>query len=110
MGTPVIKDDRSVVVSSSNIMISSIYPLVSGQSYTISAQSSGSTGRIHVNTQNETAVVGNVTGIGLISYTFTVPVGTNGVVIRLLGTSTDDITFSDVMLNIGKDSKNIQVA
>lgn len=108
VGTPVIKDDRSVVVSSSNIMISSIYPLVSGQSYTISAQSSGSTGRIHVNTQNETAVVGNVTGIGLISYTFTVPVGTNGVVIRLLGTSTDDITFSDVMLNIGKTAKTFR--
>ncbi|MDH2330305.1 MULTISPECIES: hypothetical protein [Paenibacillus] len=108
VGTPVIKDDRSVVVSSSNIMISSIYPLVSGQSYTISAQSSGSTGRIHVNTQNETAVVGNVTGIGLISYTFTVPVGTNGVVIRLLGTSTDDITFSDVMLNIGSTAKTFR--
>jgi hypothetical protein len=105
VGTPVIKDDRSVVVSSSNIMISSIYPLVSGQSYTISAQSSGSTGRIHVNTQNETAVVGNVTGIGLISYTFTVPVGTNGVVIRLLGTSTDEITFSNIMLNIGSTAK-----
>jgi hypothetical protein len=86
-------------------MISSIYPLVSGQSYTISAQSSGSTGRIHVNTQNETAVVGNVTGIGLISYTFTVPVGTNGVVIRLLGTSTDEITFSNIMLNIGSTAK-----
>lgn len=105
VGTPVIKDDQSVVVSSSNIMICSVYPLVPGQTYTVSAQSSGATGRIHVNTQNETAVIGNVTGSGLLSYTFTVPTGTKGVVIRLLGTSTADVSISDIMLNIGNTAK-----
>ncbi|AOK91629.1 hypothetical protein [Paenibacillus polymyxa] len=105
VGTPLIKDNRNVVVSSSNIMISSIYPLVPGQAYTVSAQSSGATGRIHVNMQNETAVIGNVTGSGIISYTFTVPAGTKGVVIRLLGTSTAEVTISDFMFNIGSIAK-----
>ncbi|MGG4206900.1 hypothetical protein ABEW60_21390 [Paenibacillus jamilae] len=105
VGTPLIKDARSVVVSSSNIMISSIYPLVPGQAYTVSAQSSGATGRIHVNMQNETAVIGNVTDSGIISYTFTVPAGTKGVVIRLLGTSTAEVTISDFMFNIGSIAK-----
>ncbi|TQS01057.1 hypothetical protein [Paenibacillus ottowii] len=105
VGTPIIKDGQNVVVSSSNIMIASISPLVPGQIYTVSGQSSGATGRIHVNSQNETAVIGNVTGSGRISYTFTVPAGTNGIVIRLLGTSTEEITLSDIMLNIGNTVK-----
>ncbi|OBA08177.1 hypothetical protein A9P44_02220 [Paenibacillus polymyxa] len=108
VGTPIIKDGQNVVVSSSNIMIASISPLVPGQIYTVSAQSSGTTGKIHVNTQNETAVIGNVTGIGRISYTFTVPTDSNGIVIRLLGTSTDEITFSDIMLNIGNTAKSFK--
>nr|WP_058830696.1 hypothetical protein [Paenibacillus polymyxa] len=105
VGTPIIKDGQSVVVSSSNIIIASISSLVPGQIYTVSGQSSGATGRIHVNTQNETAVIGSVTGSGRISYTFTVPAGTNGIVIRLLGTSTEEITLSDIMLNIGSTAK-----
>ncbi|MEE4561960.1 hypothetical protein [Paenibacillus polymyxa] len=108
VGTPIIKDGQNVVVSSSNIMIASISPLVPGQIYTVSGQSSGATGRIHVNSQNETAVIGNVTGSGRISYTFTVPAGTNGIVIRLLGTSTEEITLSDIMLNIGNTAKSFK--
>ncbi|WDF49919.1 hypothetical protein PQ460_18265 [Paenibacillus sp. KACC 21273] len=100
-GTPVINNRYSVDVSSTNKIIHNSVAVVPGATYTLSAVSSGSTGRIFVYNTNGSVALADSTGSGTIFATFKVPVGVNVVEVRVLGTSTTAVNLSNLMLNIG---------
>lgn len=103
-GSPVLIDDKSVSVTSADKFIHTVTPVIPGQTYTVSAHSSATTGRIVVNNSPETTILAEVSGSGAISVTFTVPAGITAIVIRLLATTTTAITISNPMLNIGSEA------
>lgn len=100
-GTPSINNRYSVDVSSANKMIHNSVAVVPGATYTLSAVSSSSTGRIFVYNTNSAVALADSTGSGSLSATFTVPAGVNVVEVRLLGTSTATVNLSNIMLNAG---------
>lgn len=104
-GTPSINNRYSVDVSSTNKMIHNSVAVVPGATYTLSAVSSGSTGRIFVYNTNGAVALADSTGSGSISAVFTVPQGVNVIEVRLLGTSTTAVNLSNVMLNVGTTAK-----
>lgn len=104
-GTPVINNRYSVDVSSTNKIIHNSVAVVPGATYTLSAVSSGSTGRIFVYNTNGSVALADSTGNGTISTVFTVPADVNIIEVRLLGTSTTAVNLSNVMLNIGITAK-----
>lgn len=107
-GTPIINNRYSVDVSSTNKMIHNSVAVVPGATYTLSAVSSGSTGRIFVYNTNGAVALADSTGSGSISATFKVPVGVNVVEVRLLGTGTTPVNLSNVMLNVGSTAKSFK--
>lgn len=104
-GTPSINNRYSVDVSSANKIIHNSVAVVPGATYTLSAVSSSSTGRIFVYNTNGAVALADSTGSGSISAVFTVPQGVNVIEVRLLGTSTTAVNLSNVMLNVGTTSK-----
>lgn len=104
-GTPSINNRYSIDVSSTNKMIHNSVAVVPGATYTLSAVSSGSTGRIFVYNTNAAVALADSTGSGSISATFKVPVGVNVVEVRLLGTGTTPVNLSNLMLNVGTTAK-----
>lgn len=100
-GTPVINNRYSVDVSSVNKIIHNSVAVVPGATYTLSAVSSSSTGRIFVYNTNGSIALADSTGSGTISATFKVPVGVNVVEVRVLGTSTSSVNLSNIILNVG---------
>ncbi|WIM41357.1 hypothetical protein PO903_10950 [Paenibacillus sp. PK4536] len=107
-GTPIINNRYSVDVSSTNKMIHNSVAVVPEATYTLSAVSSGSTGRIFVYNTNGAVALADSTGSGSISVTFKVPAGVNIIEIRLLGTSTTAVNLSNVMLNVGSTAKSFK--
>ncbi|ODP29931.1 hypothetical protein PTI45_00706 [Paenibacillus nuruki] len=107
-GTPSINNRYSVDVSSTNKMIHNSVAVVPGATYTLSAVSSASTGRIFVYNTNGAVALADSTGSGSISVTFKVPVGVNVVEVRLLGTGTTPVNLSNVMLNVGSTAKSFK--
>lgn len=104
-GTPSINNRYSIDVSSTNKMIHNSVAVVPEATYTLSAVSSGSTGRIFVYNTNAAVALADSTGSGSISATFKVPVGVNVVEVRLLGTGTTPVNLSNIMLNVGTTAK-----
>lgn len=100
-GTPIINNRYSVNVNNTNKMIHSYIPAVPGATYTLSAISNASTGRISVYNTNASTALADTVGSGLLSATFTVPAGVNVVEVRLLGTSPATVNLSNIMLNTG---------
>lgn len=107
-GAPIINNRYSVDVSSTNKIIHSSIAVVPGGTYTLSAISSGSTGRIFVYHTNGAIALADNSGSGSISATFKVPAGVNIIEVRLLGTSTTAVNLSNIMLNVGSTAKSFK--
>lgn len=108
-GTPIVNNRYSVDVSNTNKMILTYIDVVPGVTYTLSAVSNGSTGRIFVYNTTAAVALADTVGIGLISATFTVPSGVNAIEVRLLGTSSTSVNLSNIMLNVGNAVESFKV-
>lgn len=102
-GSPKIKNPYSVEVSNVN-KIEIALPVIGGQTYNLSVKSSAVSGRLFVRYNTETVI--DITGsAGELKGTFIAPQGAKEVAVRLLGTSTDSVIMSDIMVYVGIEVK-----
>lgn len=105
-GSPIVNGAYAGTVSSSNKFIMANFSVIPGKTYSFSAQSSGATGRIVA--LGSSGILADVVGVGIISITFTVPVGTSLIELRILSTDATNVLIKSPMLTLGPEPKTFK--